>query len=91
MGMYNHECFSKDCDSCKYSLTHTFCDDAKCPVCPNFDASGESGRGICSCCKDADTSLKHCPYYEGTLARCKYSEEASDTDACPYYKENKDD
>lgn len=65
MAIHNHECFSKDCDSCKYSLTHTFCDDAKCPACPNFDASGESGCGICSCCKDADTTLKHCPYYRG--------------------------
>ena len=59
----NHQRFSKDCDSCKYSLTYTFCDDAKCPACPNFDAAGESGNGICSCCKDADTMLEHCPYW----------------------------
>ena len=63
MVIHNHQRFSKDCDSCKYSLTHTFCDDAKCPACPNFDASGESGHGICSCCKDADKKLEHCLYW----------------------------
>lgn len=55
--------FTKDCDSCKYGLTHTFCDDAKCHACPNFAPLGESGCGLCNCFRDADQTLEHCPHW----------------------------
>lgn len=46
------------------------------------------GRGT-QC--DITGNCKVCDNYNRTIARCKCSEEASDTDVCPYYKENKDD
>lgn len=37
---------------------------------------------------DMTGNCKVCDNYNRTLARCKCSEEASDTDTCPYYEEN---
>lgn len=48
-----------------------------------------TGVGNTQC--DITGNCKVCDNYNRTIARCKCSEEASDTDICPYYKENKDD
>lgn len=39
---------------------------------------------------DIISNCKVCDNYNRKIARCKCSEEASDTAVCPYYKENKD-
>ena len=67
--MDNCEYFIKDCASCKYSVGSLDCvivlRDAEngCISCPNCDTSSKSVYGMCNCCKDADTSLEHCPYW----------------------------
>lgn len=57
----NCQYFIEDCASCKYCIASDGCIITtydNCKSCPNCDASG-----ICNCCKDADTSLEHCPYW----------------------------
>ena len=59
---YNFDYFIKDCASCKYDIGNENCKTTKdddCTNCKHKDADGN-----CYCFKEANKTLKHCPYYE---------------------------